>query len=405
MVKFGRNINRCLQCEGCRNDYCRRCVFCRDMARFGGQNVRRQACVQMRCHKILAKVLRTTVNKYRIPCGVCHYCTKNVEKDCGYCTICFDRMFFQNRFFPGALCNKRKCKSVKLRRITPQQQETLELQPVVVNDEKSMENSIDSVVKHIREGGKSEIIVEDCKEKREKSVNLKCVKRRKLLAIRKREKFKLYTTSRLRNLRQKVVVKQSVCEENPALHQKVDDHKKEENKTKSFLAALQKPNNPLEEAFAEILDDDCKLENEKSPDIEQLIGEILDKIFALQKLSPEQTLKLFATLPSAEFVRRLPNCENFDEPISPLSIDPVTVITKNGGADDDDLSIDPILLGYIVSLDKDQLTSRLMSSSSFSLTSGLQNSNSSLQNNENAQLQMKLMQMHQEHHNYACIPK
>ena len=43
-----RRIN-CGQCEGCKRDDCRLCVFCKDMKKFGGPAKKKKACKYRVC--------------------------------------------------------------------------------------------------------------------------------------------------------------------------------------------------------------------------------------------------------------------------------------------------------------------------------------------------------------------
>ena len=43
--KLKRKVKRCFNCEPCQLPDCRKCVFCKDMKKYGGKGVKKQSCV------------------------------------------------------------------------------------------------------------------------------------------------------------------------------------------------------------------------------------------------------------------------------------------------------------------------------------------------------------------------
>lgn len=42
-------IKRCGKCKGCRSRNCKQCIACKDMLKYGGQGMLKQACIHRRC--------------------------------------------------------------------------------------------------------------------------------------------------------------------------------------------------------------------------------------------------------------------------------------------------------------------------------------------------------------------
>jgi len=43
--KCGRRLKRCYECETCKIPDCRKCILCKDMKKYGGKGIKKQACM------------------------------------------------------------------------------------------------------------------------------------------------------------------------------------------------------------------------------------------------------------------------------------------------------------------------------------------------------------------------
>jgi hypothetical protein len=99
---------RCGVCRGCQNKACGQCTFCMDSPQFGGPGVKKQSCIERRCHRVLENRLQRDAPtfKARIGCNNCEDCRM---ADCQGCLVCLDKKFFGNRYMPNAMCAKKRC--------------------------------------------------------------------------------------------------------------------------------------------------------------------------------------------------------------------------------------------------------------------------------------------------------
>lgn len=94
---------RCGLCPGCKNKACGICNYCQDSPQFGGPGVKKQSCLERRCHRVLEnrlqvlqadEKLKSTFQreaptfKARIGCGNCEDCRLI---DCQCCLVCLDK--------------------------------------------------------------------------------------------------------------------------------------------------------------------------------------------------------------------------------------------------------------------------------------------------------------------------
>ncbi|KAI6170164.1 CXXC zinc finger domain protein [Aphelenchoides besseyi] len=99
---------RCGICKGCTNQACGECPFCLDSPQFGGPGVKKQSCLERRCHRVLENKLQRDAPSFRARrgCGTCEDCR---QADCNTCLVCFDRKHFKNSYIPGAMCARKRC--------------------------------------------------------------------------------------------------------------------------------------------------------------------------------------------------------------------------------------------------------------------------------------------------------
>ncbi|KAI6174639.1 CXXC zinc finger domain protein [Aphelenchoides bicaudatus] len=99
---------RCGVCKGCTNSACGQCNFCHDSPQFGGPGVKKQSCLERRCHRVLENKLQRDAPSFRARrgCGQCEDCR---VPNCNACLVCFDRKYFENRYIPGAMCARKRC--------------------------------------------------------------------------------------------------------------------------------------------------------------------------------------------------------------------------------------------------------------------------------------------------------
>ena len=65
MPQINPNLKRrhkCGQCEGCLNTDCLRCVYCKDMKKYGGKGMLKQKCIHRRCKFLTKAVTPKTTN-------------------------------------------------------------------------------------------------------------------------------------------------------------------------------------------------------------------------------------------------------------------------------------------------------------------------------------------------------
>lgn len=103
---------RCGHCEGCLAKACGTCVYCKDNPQFGGPGVKKQSCVARRCTRVLEGKLQREATGLRAKTG-CGYCEECRQSDCGVCLVCMDKRFFRGKFLPNALCAKKKCSNAR----------------------------------------------------------------------------------------------------------------------------------------------------------------------------------------------------------------------------------------------------------------------------------------------------
>lgn len=100
---------RCGVCSGCQAKPCGQCVYCQDSPQFGGPGVKKQSCLERRCHRVLENRLQRDAPTFKAKAG-CNQCDDcRSVPDCQVCLVCLDKKFFQNRYLPNAMCAKKRC--------------------------------------------------------------------------------------------------------------------------------------------------------------------------------------------------------------------------------------------------------------------------------------------------------
>ncbi|CAD5214198.1 unnamed protein product [Bursaphelenchus xylophilus] len=107
-IMGGNRSQRCGSCDGCTSKQCGKCTYCLDSPLFGGPGVKKQSCIERRCHRVMENKLQreAATLKVRRGCGTCPECQ---APDCDVCLPCQDRKFFQSRYLPGASCLRKRC--------------------------------------------------------------------------------------------------------------------------------------------------------------------------------------------------------------------------------------------------------------------------------------------------------
>lgn len=109
---------RCGTCTGCNSQACGTCIFCKDNPHFGGPGIKKQSCVNRRCVRVLEYRLTKEIAPHRVK-GGCGRCDECKDADCGLCLVCMDKLFFDGKYLPGALCFKKKCRNPSILEIQP----------------------------------------------------------------------------------------------------------------------------------------------------------------------------------------------------------------------------------------------------------------------------------------------
>merc|ERR1719369_1676897 len=58
-MKRPKRLNRCFKCESCLKPDCRKCIYCKDMKKYGGKGTKKQSCMER------PKCLRTQHFEYK----------------------------------------------------------------------------------------------------------------------------------------------------------------------------------------------------------------------------------------------------------------------------------------------------------------------------------------------------
>uniref|UniRef100_A0AC34R2V5 CXXC-type domain-containing protein n=1 Tax=Panagrolaimus sp. JU765 TaxID=591449 RepID=A0AC34R2V5_9BILA len=129
---------RCGICRGCQCKPCGTCTYCQDSPQFGGPGVKKQSCIERRCHRVLENRLQRDAPTFKARVG-CNNCDDCRMPDCQVCLVCLDKRFFDNRYMTGALCAKKRCNNATSLELPSQQQ-----QNQTNNNQQSMKRSFDS---------------------------------------------------------------------------------------------------------------------------------------------------------------------------------------------------------------------------------------------------------------------
>ncbi|CAD5210516.1 unnamed protein product [Bursaphelenchus okinawaensis] len=104
----GNRSQRCGSCNGCTSKQCGKCTYCLDSPLFGGPGVKKQSCIERRCHRVMENKLQREAATLKVRRG-CGHCPECQAADCDVCLPCQDRKFFDSRYLPGASCLRKRC--------------------------------------------------------------------------------------------------------------------------------------------------------------------------------------------------------------------------------------------------------------------------------------------------------
>lgn len=81
---------RCGICRGCQCKPCGTCTYCQDSPQFGGPGVKKQSCIERRCHRVLENRLQRDAPTFKARVG-CNNCDDCRMPDCQVCLVCLDK--------------------------------------------------------------------------------------------------------------------------------------------------------------------------------------------------------------------------------------------------------------------------------------------------------------------------